>query len=308
MPDAGSDSGLSPVDLDLRVVRYFVAVAEYGHFGRAAAALHMTQPSLSRQIRGLEKQLGAMLLLRTSQGSRLTDPGQAFLIHARTMLATAARAAAHTRAAAAPHTITIGYTTNLVIGAAVRELRRRHPDAEVTTRHLPWNGAHPAVTEHVVDIALTRLPTPAEGVEIEVIYQEPRALLLSREHRLASRDDVELADIADEIMPRVSDPVWDAFWRIDPRPDGRPAPDGPVLDDAADLFDYLTAGDAVLIVPADSRVPDLQPELTTIPLRDVSPGQVALMHRTDESSSLVREFADCARELLEPGEPSPRRR
>lgn len=308
MPGAGSESGPPPVDFDLRVVRYFCAVAEHGHFGRAAAALHITQPSLSRQIRGLEKQLGTALLLRTPQGSHLTDAGQAFLSHAQMMLTDAARAAAHTRAAAETHRITIGYTTNLVIGAAVRELRRRHPDAEVTTRHLEWNGAHPALTDHLVDVAVTRLPIPTAGVDTAVLYQEPRALLLSHRHRLATKDSVDLADIADETMPRMNDAVWDAFWRIDPRPGGRPAPDGPVFDEKATLFDFLAESDAVLIVPADSRVPDLQPELTTIPLRDVSPGEVALARRTGESNSLIAEFASCAAEFVTVGKPSPRRR
>ncbi len=297
-----------PVDLDLRVVRYFVAVAEHGHFGRAAAALHITQPSLSRQIRGLESQLDARLLERTPQGSRLTDAGRAFLGHAEAMLATAARATAHTRAAASPRRIMVGYTTNLVVSPAVRELRRRHPDAEVSTRHLEWNGAQPALTDHVVDVAVTRLPIPLDGIDVTVLYREPRALLLSRRHPLAAKDVVELADIAAEAMPRVSDPVWDAHWRIDPRPDGRPAPDGPVLDDKADLFDFIAGGDAVLIVPADSRAPDLQPELTTVPLRGVEPSEVALARRVGDAGPLVSAFADCAAELLTAGAPSPRRR
>lgn len=295
-----------PVDLDLRVVRYFVAVAEHGHFGRAAASLHITQPSLSRQIRGLEGQLGAVLLNRTSQGSRLTDAGRAFLAHAQTLLATAARAAAHTRAAAAPDRITIGYTTNLVIFSAVRELRRRHPGVTVTTRHLPWNGAHPALLGHRIDVAVTRLPIPTDDVDITVLYREPRALLLSRRHRLATRPAVDLAEIAAEVMPRMSDPVWDAFWRIDPRPDGRPAPDGPVLDDAAQLFDYLAEGTAVLIAPADSRIPDLHPDLVAIPLRDVEPGEVALARRAGEGNALIDAFADCAEAHVTAGRPSRR--
>jgi DNA-binding transcriptional LysR family regulator len=295
-----------PVDLDLRVVRYFVAVAEHGHFGRAASSLHITQPSLSRQIRGLEGQLGAALLHRTSQGSRLTDAGSAFLAHAQTMLAAAARAAAHTRAAAAPDRITIGYTTNLVISSAVRELRRRHPDATVTTRHLTWNGAHPALLDRRVDVAVTRLPIAPDDVEITVLYREPRALLLSRRHRLAGRAAVDLTEISAEIMPRMSDPVWDAFWRIDPRPDGRPAPDGPVLDDTAQLFDYLAESTAVLIAPADSRIPDLHPDLVALPLLDVEPGEVALARRAGESSALIEAFADCAGAHVTAGRPSRR--
>jgi DNA-binding transcriptional LysR family regulator len=295
------------VDLDLRVVRYFVAVAEHGNFGRAASEVHITQPSSSRQIRGLETQLGATLFERTPQGSRLTAAGTAFLAHARILLAEAATAAAHTRAAAAPRSVTIGYTTNLVIAPAVRELRRRRPDTQVSTRHLDWNGAHPALLQRRVDAAVTRLPIPVDGVEIMVLYREPKVLLLSRRHRLAGRDWVDLADIAGEIMPRVSDAAWNAHWRIDPRPDGRPAPDGPVIDDKSELFDYLAEGEAVLIAPADSRAPDLLPELTTVPLRGAEPGEVALVRRAGETNPLVQAFADCAAELLRPGVPSPRR-
>lgn len=307
MSDAGSDRGPRPIDFDLRVVRYFVAVAEHGHFGRAATALHITQPSLSRQIRGLEGRLGTTLLERTPQGSRLTDAGRVFLTHAEDLLTAAARAATHTRAAAAPRRITVGYTTNLVVTAAVRELRRRRPDAEVNVRHLAWNGAHPALLDHLVDVAVTRLPIPLDGVDVTLLYREPRALLLSRRHRLAGREAVELEDIAGETMPRVSDPVWDSYWRTAPRPDGWAAPDGPVLDDAAEMFDFIAENDAVLIVPADSRVPDLQPELMTIPLLGVVPSEVALVRRTGEPSSLVTEFAECAAKLVIAGTPSPRR-
>jgi len=298
----------APVDLELRVVRYFVAVAEHGHFGRAAAALHITQPSLSRQIRGLERRLGTTLLLRTPRGSELTDAGRAFLAHAEPMLAAAVRAAAHARAAAAPRRLTVGYTTNLVVAAAVRELRVRHPDVDVTVRHLPWNGAHPALTDRLVDVAVTRLPIPRDGVEVTPLYREPRAVLVARRHRLAAKDAVELADLEGEVMPRVSDAMWDSWWRSGPRPDGWTAPDGPVLDDAAEMFDFIAETGAVLIVPADSRIPDLNPELTTVPLLGVEPGDVALARRAGEPNALVDEFGSCAAEFVSPGTPSPRRR
>src|ERR1700723_1079823 len=75
-----------PPDLDLRLVRYFTVVAEHRHFGRAAAALHLAQPSLSRQIQRLEQQLGARLLDRTPQGSQLTEAGEVFLPQAKALL------------------------------------------------------------------------------------------------------------------------------------------------------------------------------------------------------------------------------
>ena len=115
---------LSPADLDLRLVRYFTVVAEHRHFGRAAADLLIAQPSLSRQIRRLEQQLGARLLDRTSQGTRLTEAGEAFLPKAKALLRSAAQAAAAAKAAAQPSRITIGYSPGLIITPAVRQLRR----------------------------------------------------------------------------------------------------------------------------------------------------------------------------------------
>jgi len=124
-------------DLDLRLVRYFTAVAEHRHFGRAAEALHITQPSLSRQIAGLEQQVGARLLDRTPRGTRLTGAGEAFLPRAKALLRSTEQAVAEARAAAEPSRITVGFTSGLIVTAAVRELRRRHPDADVAVPARP---------------------------------------------------------------------------------------------------------------------------------------------------------------------------
>src|SRR6202020_735323 len=91
-----------PPDLDLRLVRYFTVVAEHRHFGRAAAELRIAQPSLSRQVRSLEQQLGARLLDRTPQGTRLTEAGEVFLPRAKALLRASGQAAAATKAAAQP--------------------------------------------------------------------------------------------------------------------------------------------------------------------------------------------------------------
>src|SRR3954451_13450597 len=99
-----------PVDLDLRLVWCFVVVAEHRHFGRAAEDLHTTQPSLSRQIRRLEQQLGARLFERTPRGNHLTAAGEVFLPLAAALLRSADQAAARTRSAARPSRITVGYT------------------------------------------------------------------------------------------------------------------------------------------------------------------------------------------------------
>ncbi|MFI7148032.1 LysR family transcriptional regulator [Nonomuraea sp. NPDC050022] len=285
-----ADSPLPPVDLDLRLVRSFTTVAEHRHFGRAAAALHLTQSSLSRQIARLEQQVGARLLDRTPQGNRLTDAGEVFLPLALALLRSATRAAARARAAAQPSRIAIGYIGNLVVTPAVRELRQRHPGAEVRIIHLDWDEPRAALLDHRVDAAVARLPFPTDGLHVTVLYDEPRALLVPVDHHLAGKESVTLDDIADEPLPRALDPVWNAFWRADPRPDGTRAPDGPLIEAGEDKLELVAGGQAVAIVPATARIGDLRPDLTTIPLEGIEPSHVVLATRADDRSRLVTAF------------------
>jgi DNA-binding transcriptional LysR family regulator len=286
-------------DLELRLVRYFTVVAEHGHFGRAAEALRVAQPSVSRQIRRLEQQVGARLFDRTPRGTTLTEAGEVFLPRARALLRSAADAAAHTRAAARPSRFTVGYTTTLIVTPAVRELRRRCPEAEVTAVHLGWDAARAALLDHRVDAVVTRLPLATDGLEVAVLYDEPRVLMVPLDHRLAGKESVTLDDIADEPMPRLDgDPVWNAYWRLDPRPGGGPAPDGPVVAAIEDKYELIADGQAVAVVPATPRVHTIRPDLTTVPLEGVDPSHVVLATRADDRSRLTGEFRRCARAHL----------
>jgi DNA-binding transcriptional LysR family regulator len=287
------------MDLDLRLVRYFTVVADYRHFGRAAEVLRIAQPSLSRQIRRLEQQLGARLLDRTPQGSRLTEAGEVFLPRAKALLRSAAQAATATRAAAEPSRITVGYVANLIVTPAVRELRRRHPDADVHTQHLPWNEVRKALLDRRVDAVVARLPFSTDQLHVTVLYDEPRVLLVSLEHRLAGKESVTLDDIADEPVPRMreADPAWSAYWRIDPRPDGRRAPDGPFIEAIEDKFELVAAGQAVAI-SAGVHPSRLRPDVTTVPLEGVEPSHVVLATRADDRSSLVAAFRKAAQAHL----------
>lgn len=284
-------------DLDLRLVRYFTAVAEHRHFGRAADALHITQPSLSRQIRRLEQQLGARLLERTPQGSGLTEAGEVFLPRAKALLRSATQAASLARAAAEPSRITVGYTAGIIVTPAVRALRERFPDADVRTVHVDWNERTTALPELRVDALVTRLPFPTDGAQVTVLYDEARFLVLPVGHRLAGKESVTLDDIADEPLVRVSDPAWNAYWRIDPRPDGRPAPDGPLADALEDKFELVASGQA-LAITALPRAGALRPDVTAVPLHGVDPAHVVLATRAEERSRLVAAFRKEARALL----------
>jgi DNA-binding transcriptional LysR family regulator len=288
----------SPADLDLRLVRYFTVVADHRHFGRAAAELLIAQPSLSRQVRRLEQQLGARLFDRTPQGTRLTEAGEVFLPKAKALLRAAAQAAAETKAAAQPSRVTIGYTPGIIVTPAVRQMRRQHPDADVRTLHLEWNEPRAALLDHRVDAVVTRLPLTTDGLHVTVLYDEPRLLLVPRDHRLAGKESVTLDDIADEPIPRMADPAWNAYWRIDPRPDGSPAPDGPFVAALEDKNELIASGQAVAIVPVGVYNGQVRPDLTTIPLPDVAPGHVILATRAADRSRLVSAFRRSAEECL----------
>jgi DNA-binding transcriptional LysR family regulator len=285
-------------DLDLRLVRYFTVVADHRHFGRAAAALHLAQPSLSRQIRRLEEQLGVRLLDRTPQGTDLTEAGHVFLPRAKALLRGAAQAAAQARAAAEPTRLTVGYTTGLIVTPAVRELRRRHPDADVHTLHLSWDEPRSALLDHRVDAAVARPPFPTDQLRVTVLYDEPRLLLVPADHRLVGKEYVTLDDIADEPLPRFPDPAWNAFWRIDPRPDGRRAPEGPLVETVEDKLELIAAGDAISIAPAGSVAIQMRPDLAAIPLEGVEPGHVVLATRAGDRGRLIAAFRHAAQTHL----------
>ncbi|WP_344419408.1 LysR family transcriptional regulator [Amycolatopsis minnesotensis] len=277
------------MDLDLRLVRYFTVVADELNFGRAATALHLAQPSLSRQIQRLEDQLGVRLFDRTPQGSRLTEAGLAFLPRARALLDAAREAGLAARSAAPPHAIAIGYVGDLIITPAVRELRRRYPGAKVGTRHLTWRDTH-VLPERRVDALVARLPLPfpTDHLRVSVLYEEPRVLVIPASHRLAGKDSVALDDIGDEeFVPCASSPT---MW-------GGPHAVG-FEDSFEDKLEFVAEGRALAILPAGDRRSTLRADLTAIPLDGMDPCQVVLLTRLGDPNPLATAFHDIAAACL----------
>ncbi|GAB2965109.1 LysR substrate-binding domain-containing protein [Micromonospora polyrhachis] len=302
MPDEAPPALASGPDLDLRLVRYFTAVAEHLNFARAADVLRVAQPSLSRQIQRLENALGVRLLERTTQGSRLTAAGAAFLPQAQKLLHGAQQAVLTARAAAPARTITIGYVDDLVITPAVRDLRYRHPDAHVRTRHLDSQQAG-ALLDRQVDALVTRTPLPilAGDVDVTVLYDEPRVLLVPASHRLAGKESVTIDDIAGEPLVACAGmgTQWTTFWRLEPRPNGDPAPLGPTLVDTfEDKLEAIADGRAIALVPADDRRFTLRQDLVTIPVEEIEPCQVVIATRSADTNLLVAHFLRSAENLL----------
>ena len=194
------------VSMELRHLRYFVAVAEELHFSRAAARLHIAQPPLSQQIRRLEGDLGVALFSRTRRRVELTPAGRALLEEARRVLAQADRAARIARRAG---TGAIGQLALAFVPSADLDLlprvlrlwRGRFPDVELDLQVLLPVAQMEALAAGRIQVGLLRLPVAADrAVVVEPIQNEPLVAVLPRRHRLARRSRVRLADLAGETI------------------------------------------------------------------------------------------------------------
>jgi LysR family hca operon transcriptional activator len=187
--------------MELRHLRYFVAVAEEGSLTVAAEKrLHTAQPSLSRQLRDLELEVGAELFVRTSRGVTLTAAGQAFLDHARLALGQAAEAVAAARRAVRPAkaSFSVGFLTGQEVEwlSHVTQVLRdqlKEIDFRVTSDFSTAIAA--AVQRGELDLGFSRIE-PQPDVTYKVIAQEPIVAILAREHPLAERPEIDPSDLA----------------------------------------------------------------------------------------------------------------
>ena len=189
------------MNIEMRHLRYFVAVAEEASFTAAAQRAHVSQQVLSTQIRQLEDAVGARLLERTSRGVMLTPAGAAFLGYARDAMSAVERGVTAARNAAnvVSGRLTVGLSA--ATGGTVRTrvlaaFERAYP--EVTVQLLAYDLAQPAagLLDHGTDVALLRPPVSTPGLAVERIAEEPRVFVLPTGHALASRPSLGLADVA----------------------------------------------------------------------------------------------------------------
>ncbi|MCB1910153.1 MAG: LysR family transcriptional regulator [Rhodocyclaceae bacterium] len=192
--------------MELRHLRYFVAVAEELNFRRAAERLHIGQPPLSIQIRALEEELGVRLLERSKRRVSLTEAGNRFLRRAREILAAAAEAIDEARQAARGElgSLRVGFTSSLPYTSILPDLlvayRRRYPAVELQLKEMFTTDQLAAIAEDRLDVGLVRYvggELPA-GVEVREIGSDPLCLVLAASHPLADREMVRFAELADE--------------------------------------------------------------------------------------------------------------
>ena len=292
--------------MELRHLRYFVAVAEEGSLTLAAERrLHTAQPSLSRQIRDLEYEVGAQLMIRSAHGIELTAAGRVFLDHARLALAQvdAAREAARRAAQPAKLSFALGFLTGKEIDwlpEAIRLLRDELPNIEITVSSQYSPDLADALVRGKLDVAFLRRETRATDLMFKVVATEPFVVVLPSDHRLASYEAINPHDIVGETFIAVSKTapvgrrVVDDYLRrtgIDIRPDHE-------ADHLAMAMSLVASTRGVALLPAYAR--NLLPSsLISRPLQgDVPTTDLVVGYSKTNTSPILKLFLSRIDDLI----------
>lgn len=287
--------------LDLRLVEYFIAVAEELHFGRAAERLHIAQPSLSQQIRRLEAQLGVSLLERNSRNVNLTPAGQALLQEGRKTLSQAQHAIRTVRAAGAPR-LTVGFygsAASELLPEVLRAFSERVPGTNVDVRELLF-GSIDEILDGTVSIAFTRLLPGQTELEVEILTQERRLAALASTHPLAGRRALTFADLRDEsflINPVTREDGPPSRWLAEQR---RHELRGRVAAEATSVQEILAlvaAGRGVCILPQAVALNYTRASVTYVSVTDAEPAVISLAWRRGHIGPAMKGFIDASRHV-----------
>jgi DNA-binding transcriptional LysR family regulator len=299
------------MDVHGRDLRYFAAVAEELHFTRAADRLFVSQPALSKQIRALEKQLGAALLVRDRQGVALTPVGEALLPHARRMLAAweEAWSAVQRAKAAQRSTLVVGMSTSPGRGGLLPAIRSRfgaaNPEAVLRVRQVSWEDPTAGLADGSSDVAFVWLPLPdQQRYQHLVVAEEPRLVAFPDGHPLAAKtpegEAVDFADFADEpflALPPAAGPLRDYWLALDARA-GRPPRIGAEVASTEETYEALTAGLGVVLLAAGNAPLITLGGVRTRPVRGISPSRFALAWPRDTAGAAGNRSAATAQPLV----------
>lgn len=192
------------MNIELRHLRYFIAVAEELHFGRAAQRLNISQPPLSQQIQILEQQIGARLFARTNRSVQLTAAGEQFLTDARLIMQNVAQAADK---AARLHRgdegeLRIGFTSSAPFITAVSDalytFRQQYPGVHIQMQEINTRQQLQPLHEGRLDLGVMRNTPLPETLDHQLMLREPLCAVLPRDHRLAGRAAISVKELAEE--------------------------------------------------------------------------------------------------------------
>ncbi len=302
MADDGIISG-PQLGVDIRRLRYFLAVAEELHFGRAAERLHIAQPALSRQIASLENAIGALLFDRTRSHIHLTAAGEALLPRARDILARVADAARVARRAAegTVGVIQIGFvgsSTFSILPSILGAFRASHAEVELVLHAMNTAELKGALIDRSIDVAFARPGIDDPEIVNETVYREPLIVAMSESDPLAAQTHVRLADLAARpfiLYPRHPRPSFaDTILKICREEGFSP-------DVAQETMEIQTALSLVSVGAGVSLVPEATSEaqlhgVAYRPILGSAPEtQLSLAYRRDNRSAVTASFCALVR-------------
>jgi len=289
-------------DLDLRLLRYFVAVAEELHFGHAARRLHITQPSLSVQIRKLECMLDVRLLTRTTRHVELTPAGRVLLEESRRLLAGADRAMNRARDAAhgARARLVVGFLANAageLTPKALSAFRATHEHVDVEMRQHDFSDPYLGLADGTVDVAFVRLPLrPQAWLAMETLFSEPRVLATSSASPLAAHARLSVEEVLGEpFVARRAPEYWRDFWLATDRRGCHDVRVGAEVTTVEECFEAILAERGVAFTQASTERYYARPGLAFVPVPELPPSVVGIAWRRDTDSPLVDDFVQITR-------------
>ncbi|AMM21268.1 hypothetical protein AX769_15440 [Frondihabitans sp. PAMC 28766] len=285
-------------DLDLRKLRYFVAIADAGTFGRAAERLHIAQPVLSRQLRALEAELGVTLFDRSSRGTEVTEAGESLVDEARRLLSASRsfQRRARIRGRGAAH-FTIAFMPGIIVTGLARAMGDRFPGLRVDVLRTGYDDQIEVVHDGRADVSIVRMPVARRGLRVVRLTSEPRVVALPFDHPLAARAALAVRDLA--LLELLQDvdavPEWrDAAEELRPnglsdRPDDLPKP-----TTVEEKLEYVASGVGIAILPDSAAQFYTRPDVVYRRLTDIGPSDVALVYEADRRTPQIDAIVEMA--------------
>jgi DNA-binding transcriptional LysR family regulator len=266
------------MDLDLRKLRYFAAVAEHRHFGRAAEQLYIAQPVLSRQIRALEQELGCALLVRTTRSVQLTPAGEQLRQEARKVFASVDAAVRRVHEVdRGVQRLVVGFAPGLHVSEAVRAFTATHPEVGIELLQLRWWEQDAPLRDGRADVGYLRRPFDDTGLRTVPIGSDPRVACLPVTHPLARRRSLTTAELDGET-------ILDAQARR--------------TSSVEEKFELIAVGQGIALVPRSVAASYPRPDLVWLPVTDAEPVQTCIAVARDRGEDRVRDFVTIAADTL----------
>jgi DNA-binding transcriptional LysR family regulator len=290
------------VDLDTRLLRAFVAVAEDLSFTRAAERLHLAQQALSSQIRQLEKRLGVTLFERTTRRVEPTAAATALLPHARAALEAVEQGVATARQQSGGTLVVALFplASTEQTGTILRAHAAAHPDVALEVRPFSVGDAIAALRRGRAQVAFVRPPLSVDGLSMVTISSEPRVAVLPADHPLADGAEVDPAALAREPQVYVegADPAQADFWTLAAHRGDAEMRIGAHITSFDEFFGVVSAGLAVGACPAGAaeQLAPAYPGVRVRPIRGVEPTTVAVAWPTSQETAATRAFVRTALE------------